>query len=140
MTMAKQVFVNFATKDLERSKKFYSDIGWTINPQFTDDTAAAVVISDTIYAMILTEAKMREFTTKQLVDATASTEVLVALSYDSRAEVDELMDKVVASGGSEARPTQDLGFMYSRSFQDPDGHIWEPFYMDMTQAPPAPTN
>ena len=138
--MAKQVFVNFATKDLERSKKFYSDIGWTINPQFTDDTAAAVVISDTIYAMILTEAKMREFTTKQLVDATASTEVLVALSYDSRAEVDELMDKVVASGGSEARPTQDLGFMYSRSFQDPDGHIWEPFYMDMTQAPPAPTN
>lgn len=138
--MAKQVFVNFATKDLERSKKFYSDIGWTINPQFTDDTAAAVVISDTIYAMILTEAKMREFTTKQLVDATASTEVLVALSYDSRAEVDELMDKVVASGGSEARPTQDLGFMYSRSFQDPDGHIWEPFYMDMTQAPPAPGN
>ena len=136
--MAKQVFVNFATKDLERSKQFYEAIGWTINPQFSDETAICVVISDTIYAMVLTEAKMKEFTPKQLVDASIATETLVALSFDSRAEVDEVMTKAAANGGSEARPTQDMGFMYSRSFQDPDGHVWEPFYMDMTQAPPTP--
>ena len=138
--MAKQVFINFAVKDLERSKQFYESLGWKINPQFTDETAACIVISDTIYAMILTEAKMQEFTSKQLADAGTTTEVLTALSFDSKDEVDEIMNKAKASGGTEARDPQDLGFMYSRSFQDLDGHIWEPFYMDITQAPASPAS
>jgi predicted lactoylglutathione lyase len=136
--MAKQIFVNLAVKDLERSKQFYEGLGWTINPQFTDEAGACVVISDTIFVMILTEAKMQEFTPKQIVDAGTMTEVLNAISFDSKDDVDDIMSKALANGGTEARDPQDLGFMYSRSFQDPDGHIWEPFFMDMTQAPPAP--
>lgn len=136
--MAQQIFVNLAVKDLDVSKQFYESLGWSINPQFTDDTAASVVISDTIYVMLLTEPKMQEFTTKQLADPGTTTEVLNALSFESKDEVDDIMSKALANGGTEARDPQDLGFMYSRSFQDPDGHIWEPFFMDMSQAPPTP--
>lgn len=135
--MATQIFVNLPIKNLERSKEFFTKIGFSINPQFTNEKAACVVISETIYAMILTEEFFKTFLPKtEIADATKSTEVIVALSADNKAGVDELVDKALAAGGTKLRETEDFGFMYSRSFQDLDGHIWEVVYMDMTAVPP----
>ncbi len=128
--MAKQIFVNLPVKNLEKSKDFYSNIGFTLNPKFSDETAACMVISDEIYTMLLTHPKFKEFTPKEIPDANKTSEVLNALSVDNRAEVDRLVDKALQNGGTEARPAEDLGFMYVRSFNDPDGHIWEFFWMD----------
>lgn len=132
--MSKKIFVNLAVKDLDASMAFFKALGFSFNPQFTDETAACMVISDDIYAMLLTHAKMKEFTKKPVADATKSTEVLVALTFDSKAEIDTMFDAAVKNGGSEARDMMDLGFMYHRSFNDPDGHIWELVWMDMSQA------
>jgi predicted lactoylglutathione lyase len=130
--MATQIFVNLPVKDLDKSKQFFTDIGFTINPQFTDEKAACVVISEDIYAMILREEFFKTFIpNKEIADSTKSTEVLVALSADSKEKVNELADKALAAGASKLREPDDYGFMYSRSFQDPDGHIWEVVYMDM---------
>jgi len=129
--MNTQIFVNLPVKDLEKSKTFYEQLGYKINEQFTDETAASIVISDTIYVMLLTYKKIKEFTSKAIADAKKTTEVLNALSVGSKKEVDEIMDKALNNGGSKAYDTQELGFMYSRSFNDPDGHIWEVFWMDM---------
>ena len=129
--MATQIFVNLATKDLERAKAFYTNLGFTINPQFTNEKAACVVISDTIYAMILNEEFFKTFIPgKEISDAVQTTEVILALSADSKEKVNELADKAVASGGSILRDPDDHGFMYARSFQDPDGHIWEVVWMN----------
>ncbi len=137
--MATQIFVNLPVKDLDKSKKFFTDIGFTINPQFTDEKAACVVISEDIYAMILREEFFKTFIpNKEIADSTKSTEVIVALSADSKEKVNELADKALAAGASKLREPEDHGFMYSRSFQDPDGHIWEVFYMDMNAAPTTP--
>jgi predicted lactoylglutathione lyase len=125
------IFVNLPVKDLSRSRAFYEGLGYSVNPQFSDENAACIVISDTIYAMLLTEPFFKTFTKKEIADATRSTEVLLALSADSRDEVNSLVDKAVAGGGREARDVQDEGFMYSRAFEDPDGHIWEVMWMDM---------
>ena len=133
--MAAQIFVNLHVKDLEKSKKFYTAIGFTINPQFTDDTAACVVISDTIFIMLITHAKFREFTPKEISDAHKTTEMLNALSAESKDQVNAMVDKAIQSGGGMAGQPQDHGFMFSRSFNDPDGHIWEVFWMDMSQVP-----
>ena len=133
--MNTKIFVNLPVLDLEKSKLFYQKIGFSINPQFTDQTAACVVISDDIYAMILTHAKFKEFTPKAIADAHKTSEVLTALSMESKDKVDATMDAALAAGGSEARSAQDLGFMYSRAFNDPDGHIWELFWMDMSAVP-----
>lgn len=130
--MAQMIFVNLPVKDLEKSKEFFTRLGYTIDPQFSDDNAASVVISDTIVAMLLTEPFFGTFTKKQIVDATQATEVLIALSAESRQEVDTLVDKAFAAGASPAGETQDMGPMYGRSFQDLDGHIWEVMYMDMS--------
>lgn len=119
-----------AVKDLDKSKEFFSKLGYTFNPQFTDETAASMVISENIYAMLLTEPKMKEFITKELVDAHKQTEVLIALSCESKDEVNTLVDKAVAAGGKKARDPQDYGFMFQRAFEDLDGHIWEIFWMD----------
>lgn len=129
--MDTQIFVNLPVKDLETSKAFYEVLGFTINPQFTDETAACVVISDTIYVMLLSHDKANQFTSKKIADAHKTTEVLNALSVESKEAVDNFLDKALNNGGSEAGETQDLGFMYSRSFNDPDGHIWEVLWMDM---------
>ncbi len=129
--MDTQIFVNLPVQDLEESKTFYEQLGFTINPQFTDETAACVVISDTIYVMLLTHDKAKQFTSKKIADAHETTEVLNALSTQSKEAVDEFVDKALNNGGTEAGETQDLGFMYSRSFNDPDGHIWEVLWMDM---------
>src|ERR1051325_9552420 len=105
--MATKIFVNLPVKDLEASKEFYTKIGFTINPQFTDETAACVVISEDIYAMILTHAKFKEFTPKEISDATQTSEVITALSSKSKEKVDEITEKAIQAGGSEARPASD---------------------------------
>lgn len=128
------IFVNLPVRDLETSKAFYEQLGYTINPQFTDETAACVVISDTIYVMLLTHKKFSEFTDKEIADAHNTAQILTALSAESKDSVNELVDKALKNGGTAARDPQDYGFMYSRSFSDPDGHIWEILWMNMEAA------
>jgi len=137
--MATKIFVNLPVKDLDKSKEFFTKIGFSINPQFTNDKAACVVISETIYAMILKEEFFKTFTPKkEISDATKTAEVILALSADNKELVNELADKALAAGAKEVRPAEDHGFMYGRSFEDMDGHIWEVFWMDMNAAPPNP--
>jgi uncharacterized protein len=131
--MSKLIFVNLPVADLTAAKAFYEAIGFTNNPQFTDETAACMVLTDTIHVMLLTHAKFAQFTPKQIVDAKASSEVLICISEDSREGVDAITDKALAAGGREPREKQD----YGRSFEDLDGHIWEPMWMDMAAAAAA---
>lgn len=134
--MSRQIFVNLPVRDLAKSIAFYQAIGADQNLQFSDDTAACMVISDAIFVMLLTHAKWATFTRKPIVDAHRDSEVMLALSSESRAEVDKLADAAGAAGGkADINPKQDLGFMYGRSFEDVDGHIWEVFCMDMSQIP-----
>ena len=135
--MPKMIFVNLPVADLSRSVAFYRAIGAYQNLQFSDDTAACMVLSDTIHVMLLTHDKFRQFTPKRIADAHESSEVLICVSCDSRAAVDEMTEQALASGGREPREPQDHGFMYGRSFEDPDGHIWEPMFMDMAAAAEA---
>lgn len=128
--MATQIFVNLPVKDLRKSTEFFTALGYSFNPQFSDENAGCLVISDTIYAMLLMEPFFKSFIKKEIADATKTTEVIVALTVESRARVDELAEKALASGGKPATDPIDHGFMYSRSFQDPDGHLWEVVYMD----------
>lgn len=125
-----KIFVNLSVKDLPKSKAFFEALGYSINPQFTNEYAASVVISDTIYAMLLTEEFFKRFTSKEIVDAKKATEVLVCLSTESRAEVDDLVSKAVAAGGRVYNEPQDHGFMYGHGFEDLDGHLWELAYME----------
>ncbi len=134
--MPTSIFINLPIKDLEKSKAFAQALGWTINAQFTDETAASVVISDTIYAMLLTHDKYRQFTDKQIADATKTSEVLICLAQDSKEAVHKLVDAAVKAGASETRLMQDYGFMISRSFDDLDGHTWEVVYMDPAHVEP----
>jgi predicted lactoylglutathione lyase len=126
----RQIFVNLPVKDLERSKKFFSSLGFSFNPQFTDQNAACLVIEkDSIYAMLLTEPFFKTFTPRAVADAKQSTEVLVCLSCSSDREVADLVQKASAAGGNPVRDPQDHGFMYQHAFEDPDGHIWELVHM-----------
>lgn len=124
------IFVNLAVNDLDAAKKFYSDLGYTINKQFTDETASAVEISDTIVFMLMTKEKYAGFTHKSIVDSTQSSEVLLCLSAESRDKVDELVEAAIAAGGKEHGEKQDHGFMYGRAFDDLDGHSVEVAWMD----------
>ncbi|MFF4400624.1 VOC family protein [Streptomyces sp. NPDC001480] len=124
------IFVNLATNDVAASRKFFTELGYTINPQFSTDECTSVVISDTIVAMLLSRQRYADFTKKEIVDATKSSEVLVCLSAESREKVDELVDKAIAAGGTATGETQDHGFMYGRAFDDLDGHTWEVMWMD----------
>jgi len=128
--MTTMIFVNLPVKDLPQSMTFFGKLGFTFNPQFTDATAACMVISETIYAMLLTEAKFQGFTPKPVSDARQSTEVLIALSLDSRQAVESMVKSAVAAGGRIYAEPNDHGFMYQHGFEDLDGHIWELFYMD----------
>lgn len=128
--MGTKIFVNLPVADLDKSMGFFRALGFDFNLQFTDDNAACMVVSDDIYVMLLTQAYFRTFTPKPLSDARKSTEVLVALSRDSRAAVDDMVGKAVTAGGSTYNDPKDHGFMYQHGFQDPDGHIWEIFWMD----------
>lgn len=124
------VYINLPVGDLARSRAFFADLGFDFNETLSDETALAMKISDSCFAMLLTHAKFAPFTPRAIADARQTTEVLTALQLESRAAVDALMDQVLAVGGSEVRPAEDHGFMYGRAFADPDGHIWEPFWMD----------
>ncbi|MCT9009743.1 VOC family protein [Streptomyces sp. NPDC054766] len=124
------IFVNLPVSDVDTSKKFFTELGYTINPQFSTDDCACVVISDTIIAMLLSKQRYADFTKKQIADATRTSEVLLCLSAESREKVDELVDAAIAAGGSGTGEAQDQGFMYGRAFDDPDGHTWEVMWMD----------
>lgn len=128
--MSRKIFVNLPVKDLDRSKAFFASLGYTFNPQFTDATAACMVISDDIYAMLLTHEKFAMFSPRPISDAHAATEVLTCLSVESREKVHEIADAALAGGGKEVRECQDHGFMLFRSFEDLDGHVWEIMWMD----------
>jgi uncharacterized protein len=128
--MATKIFVNLPVKNLNKSVEFFSHLGYTFNPQFTDETATCMIVSDDIFVMLLTDAKFKTFTPKAICDATKSTEVLVCLSCENRATVDEMVRKAVAAGGLTYNEPQDHGFMYAHGFQDLDGHIWELIYME----------
>jgi uncharacterized protein len=128
--VARKIFVNLPVKDLKKSMAFFGKLGFTFNTQFTDETAACMVVSEDIYAMLMTHDKFKTFTPKQVCDSTKSTEVLVCLSADSRQEVNETVRKAVAAGGTTYNEPQDHGFIYGHGFQDLDGHIWELAFME----------
>ena len=128
--MSTKTFVNLPVKDLNRSMDFFTKLGFSFDPQFTDENAGCLVISDNSYAMLLVEPFFKTFTKKNVVDATKSTETIVALGVDSRKQVDEMADKALAAGAQPTNEPDDRGFMYTRSFSDLDGHMWEVVYMD----------
>lgn len=128
--MSRKIFVNLPVKDLNKSIEFFTKLGFTFNPQFTDETATCMIVSEDIFVMLLTHAKFKTFTPKEICDATQSTEVLVCLSCTSRAEVDAMVRQAVAAGGTTYNAPQDHGFMYGHGFQDVDSHIWELFFME----------
>ncbi|MEG4120764.1 VOC family protein [Microcoleus sp. N9_B4] len=128
--MATKIFVNLPVKNLDRSVEFFTKLGFSFNAQFTDETATCMVVSEDIFVMLLTEAKFKEFTPNAICDATKSTEVLICLSSESREEVDKMISKAVAAGGTTYNEPKDYGFMYGHGFQDLDGHIWETMFME----------
>ncbi len=134
--MAKQIFINLPVRDLTKAKAFYEAIGAVNNPQFSDEASACMVLSETIFVMLLTHAKWAFFTNKPISDARQASEVMLALNADDRAAVDAMVAAAGAQGGkADVNPPQDHGFMFGRSFEDPDGHIWETFWMDVSQMP-----
>ena len=133
------IFVNFPVADVNAAKGFYTALGYRIDPNFTDENAACVVIEyDSIFLMLLRTDYFATFTTRTIVDATKQVETLVALTFPSREAVDEITEKALAAGGTEPREPQDLGFMYGRAFTDLDGHVWEPVWMDPAAAAGGP--
>lgn len=130
--MSKMIFVNLPVRDLPRSREFFSRLGFTFNEQFCDDQAAALVIDDEngIYSMLMVEPFFKTFTNKEIGDTSRAAEVIVTLGLESRAAVDELADKALAAGAEATKDPMDEGFMYGRSFQDLDGHLWEIMWMD----------
>ncbi len=128
----RMIFVNLPVADLEASTRFYTALGFSKNPNFSDDTASCMIVSEQIYVMLLTHEKFKFFINGPISDARQGKEVLNCLSAGSRAEVDDFKAKALGSGGSEWKPNMDMGSMYGSSFQDPDGHVWEIMYMDMS--------
>ncbi|WP_348811142.1 VOC family protein [Flavobacterium maritimum] len=133
--MVSKIFVNVAVKDVQKSIAFFKEIGFTFNPQFTDENAACMIISSNIFAMLVIEKRFKDFTKKEICDARKNTEVLLALDVESREKVDEIIQKAVNAGGSIYMEAQDYGWMYSHNFEDLDGHQWEIFYMDESAIP-----
>jgi uncharacterized protein len=128
--MTRQIFVNLPVKDLGKSIEFFTKLGFTFNPQFTDENATCMIVGENIFTMLLVENYFKTFTPKEICDTSKNAEVLVALSFESRADVDEIVTKAIAAGGTTYKEPQDLGFMYQHGFQDLDGHIWEIFFME----------
>lgn len=128
--MITNIFVNLPVKDLNKTVEFFTKLGFTFNPQFTDENATCMIVGENMFVMLLVEKFFKTFTKKEISDTTKNTEAIVALSAQSREEVDQMMEKVVNAGGKEARDPQDHGWMYGRSFEDINGHLWEIFYMD----------
>lgn len=130
-----KTFINLPVTDLDRSVAFYAELGMTNEPKFTDETAACMVLSDAIHVMLLTHPKFSEFTPRPIADARSATQVLNTFTLESREAVDELAARALAAGATEIRDPEDHGFMYGRSVDDPDGHIWEIFWIDETAVP-----
>ena len=128
--MITNIFVNLPVKDLNKTVEFFTKLGFTFNPQFTDENATCMIVGKDIFVMLLVEKFFKTFTKKEISDTTKNTEAIVALSAQSREEVDQMMEKVLGAGGREVRDPQDHGWMYGRSFEDINGHLWEIFYMD----------
>jgi uncharacterized protein len=135
--MAKKIFINLPVANLQKAMSFYAAIGFTNNPQFTDDTAACMVLTEEIYVMLLTQTKFGEFTKKEIANTAKTASVINSLSVDSNEEVNTMLEKVLAAGGKEPNEAKDYGFMQQRSFEDLDGHLWEVLYMDMSKFPGA---
>lgn len=135
--MTTMVFINLPVSDLDRAVTFYRALGYPLNPVFSDETAASIVVSDTVYVMLLTHAKFTEFTDKAIA-APDTIEVINSLSAETKEEVHRIVDAAVEAGGTEDRPETDLGFMFQRSFTDPDGHRWEYVWMDPAAAEEGP--
>lgn len=133
--MATNIFINLSVKDLEKTKEFFSKLGFSFNPQFTDEKAACLVISENIYAMLITEEYFKTFTKKEIADSSKTTEVINALSVESKKQVDEMVDKAIAAGGRVSRDPDDYGWMYTKSFEDLDGHLWEILWIDENNIP-----
>lgn len=133
--MAKKIFINLPVADLKQSMEFYTKIGFTNNPAFTDDTAACMVLSEEIYVMLLTHKKFSEFSGKKIIDAQTDIGVINSISVDSVEEVNTMADAALNAGGSEPGSPRDYGFMLQRSFADPDGNQWEVLFMDMSKFP-----
>ncbi|HYW56427.1 MAG TPA: VOC family protein [Polaromonas sp.] len=137
--MSQQIFINLPIKNMERSKAFFGALGYSFNPQFTNEQGACMVVQEgSIYVMLLVESFFQTFTKKSIADTSKTTEVLLCLSCESRAGVDEMVRKALAAGGKAPNAPQDHGFMYAHGFEDLDGHIWELAYMDMSAAPATP--
>lgn len=136
--MVTSIFVNLSTRDLDRAKAFYTGLGWTINPNFTDEKAACVVIDENIFLMILTHDFFQTFTDQPIGDPAVDVQIEIAFSRTSREEVDAIFEKALAAGGTERREAQDYGFMYSRDFLDPDGHLFSALWMDPVAAEIGP--
>jgi uncharacterized protein len=128
--MTTKIFVNLPVKDLNKAKEFFTKLDFKFNPQFTDENAACMIVGENIFVMLLVEKFFKIFTKKEICDTTKNTEAIVALSADSKEKVDETINKAIESGGIESREPQDHGWMYGRSFEDIDRHIWEIIYMD----------
>ncbi len=128
--MSTQIFVNLAVKNLPRSVGFFTKLGYKFDPKFTDENATCMIVGENIFVMLLVESFFKTFTKKELCDATRSTEVLVCLSCESRAKVDDLVAKAIAAGGTTPNDSKDYGFMFQHGFQDLDGHLWELIYME----------
>ncbi|MEE1899337.1 glyoxalase/bleomycin resistance/extradiol dioxygenase family protein [Flavobacterium rakeshii] len=135
MTKINQIFINLPVNDLNKSIEFFTKVGFTFNPQFTDENATCMIIGENMYAMLLTEKYFSTFITKPIADAKKATEVITALSVSSRDEVESIIEKAFAAGGKQYKDPIDYGWMYNRNFEDLDGHQWEIFYMDMSAMP-----
>jgi predicted lactoylglutathione lyase len=133
--MATKIFINLPVADLQKAMSFYTAIGFTNNPQFTDETAACMVLTEEIYVMLLTHSKFNEFTKKEIGNTFKTASVINSLSLDSTQEVNAIIDKAVRAGGKESAEAKDYGFMQQRSFEDLDGHLWEVLYMDLAKFP-----
>jgi uncharacterized protein len=136
--MVKQIFINLVVKDLEETKKFWTALGFSFNPQFTDENAASLVLGENIFAMLILPSFFTRFTKKELADATKTTEAINSLGVESREEVDRIVEKALSSGGIQTRDAEDYGWMYGRSFEDLDGHQWEVTYIDINSVPEHP--
>jgi predicted lactoylglutathione lyase len=134
----RMIFPNIAVDDLERSVAFFTELGFTFDERFTDETATAMIVNDQAVVMLMVKDRFQDFTKKELADPKAQTEAILALSAESREDVDRFADKALAAGGSPANEPMEMDFMYGRSFQDPDGHQWEIFWMDMSVFEQAP--
>ena len=131
--MTRQIFVNLPVKDLNKSVEFFTKLGFTFNPQFTNEDATCMIVDENIFVMLLVEKFFQTFTPKEICDTSKSTEVLVSLSFESRAEVNEMVAKAIAAGGTTYKEPMDMGAMYQHGFQDLDGHLWEIFFMDESE-------